>query len=348
MATISRTVERRTAPSRRTALEERPWFDSLMTALLGWFLCGIVLDGWAHSHGKVDSSFFTPWHAVFYSGFVMAIAPLALVLAHNRGRGMTWRAAVPAGYGPALLGGAIFAFGGVFDMIWHTLFGIEQGAEALLSPSHLTLIGGMLLMLSAPLRVAWLRPTTARPRLVALIPALLSLCYCITLLAFATEYAHPYVNILAARWTDQREIAVGITGVIIQSALLIGFVLFALRRWHLPPGSLTLVLGLNALLISPLDDHYFVIVTSLIAGVLGDLLIHFLRPTLASPWRLRLFAVALPVIIFACYFGAIARLYGINWSIHVWTGTIVLGGAVGLLLSYLVLPPPVPDQVAEL
>jgi hypothetical protein len=25
---------------------------------------GIFLDGWAHAHGRVDESLFTPWHAV--------------------------------------------------------------------------------------------------------------------------------------------------------------------------------------------------------------------------------------------------------------------------------------------
>jgi hypothetical protein len=35
-----------------------------------WFVAGLYLDGWAHNHGKVDNTFFTPWHAVFYSGYV--------------------------------------------------------------------------------------------------------------------------------------------------------------------------------------------------------------------------------------------------------------------------------------
>ena len=35
-----------------------------------WYFSGLVLDGWAHTHGEVDASFFTPWHALFYSGFI--------------------------------------------------------------------------------------------------------------------------------------------------------------------------------------------------------------------------------------------------------------------------------------
>ncbi len=44
-------------------------FDWVMVILLALFLGGLHVDGWAHAHGKVDQSFFTPWHALFYSSF---------------------------------------------------------------------------------------------------------------------------------------------------------------------------------------------------------------------------------------------------------------------------------------
>ncbi|MEZ4662018.1 MAG: hypothetical protein R2911_31090 [Caldilineaceae bacterium] len=37
----------------------------------------------------------------------------------------------------------------------------------------------------------------------------------------------------------------GVTGLMITAALLMGPVLLLLRRWHLPPGSLTLIWGVN-------------------------------------------------------------------------------------------------------
>jgi hypothetical protein len=45
--------------------------QDLVTVLLAtWLIGGLGLDGWAHStlEGRVES-FFTPWHAVFYTGW---------------------------------------------------------------------------------------------------------------------------------------------------------------------------------------------------------------------------------------------------------------------------------------
>jgi hypothetical protein len=44
----------------------------LITVLLGtWLMLGLFLDGYAHTN-FIDEleSFLTPWHAVFYSGFI--------------------------------------------------------------------------------------------------------------------------------------------------------------------------------------------------------------------------------------------------------------------------------------
>ncbi len=35
-----------------------------------WLLAGLSLDGWAHRNRPELESFFTPWHAVFYAGFI--------------------------------------------------------------------------------------------------------------------------------------------------------------------------------------------------------------------------------------------------------------------------------------
>jgi hypothetical protein len=35
-----------------------------MSLLSAWLVGGLFPDGWAHAHGRVDQSFFTPWHTV--------------------------------------------------------------------------------------------------------------------------------------------------------------------------------------------------------------------------------------------------------------------------------------------
>src|SRR5262245_5576109 len=94
-------------------------FDAIAVVLSGWFIFGMFLDGWAHNHGRVDNTFFTPWHAVLYSGF----AAMGLFLVGNHFRnvisGSRWLKALPAGYMPALVGVLIFGAAGVSDFGWH-------------------------------------------------------------------------------------------------------------------------------------------------------------------------------------------------------------------------------------
>ncbi len=170
-------------------------FDAAMISLSTWLLGGLFLDGWAHAHIFGLDSFFTPWHAVFYSGALAVAAFLAGSLWHYHAQGYAWWCALPAGYAPSLLGMAIFGFSGLGDLFWHTRFGIEVGVAALLSPTHLGLGLGIGLIVTGPLRAAWQRPDPApRPGWAALLPMLLSLTYLLSLLTFITEYVHPYIG----------------------------------------------------------------------------------------------------------------------------------------------------------
>ena len=133
--------------------------------------------------------------------------------------------------------------------------------------------------------------------------------------------------------------ALGAAGIIVQAALLIGILLLGLCGATLPVGSLTLIVGLNAVLLSFLQDQYRLIPGAILAGVLCDILLWRLRPRIGRPGSIRLFSVAVPVIAYACYFLSLQLTTGIGWSIHLWLGTIVVAGIIGLLMSYLVLPP---------
>lgn len=164
-------------------------FDWAIVALGGWLIGGVHLDGWAHNHHPDLETFFTPWHAVLYSGFFALFLTLLFIFARNLGRGYPWQRALPVGYNLSLIGTCVFLIGGGLDLIWHQIFGIEANTEALLSPTHLILATGGILMVSGPLRAAWQRP--------AMLPALLALTFVVALLAFFTQFAHPQVDTLA-------------------------------------------------------------------------------------------------------------------------------------------------------
>src|SRR5918992_2170806 len=125
-------------------------YDWTVVLLSAWYVGGLYLDGWAHHHIPQLESFFTPWHAVFYSGFLALAGFLMATLLRNHAKGYPWRQAVPSGYEFSAMGVLIFVAGGLGDMVWHELFGIEADVEALLSPTHLVLALGGTLILSGP------------------------------------------------------------------------------------------------------------------------------------------------------------------------------------------------------
>jgi Tol biopolymer transport system component len=164
------------------------WLMGVLSALL---VVGIVVDGWAHTHGKVDQSFFTPWHALLYSMMALNGLVLGSLAVRNLRRGHFPRRALPYGYGLSLVGVILFAAGGVLDLLWHTVFGIEADLDALLSPTHLILAVAAMLIFSGPLRsIGRQYDRTARGwlRVGPVVPALLAI---LILFGFFLAYAQP-------------------------------------------------------------------------------------------------------------------------------------------------------------
>ena len=161
----------------------------LVTMLFGgWLMIGLFIDGWAHNNRPELETFFTPWHALFYSGF-LATAGWILWQTERRRHGRSLLRAAPPGYALALVGIGLFVVGGLGDMVWHEVFGIEQDIDALFSPTHILLFVGVVLILSAPLRAAWGDPAgDPAPSYRAFLPVTLSLALTATLVAFMFMY----------------------------------------------------------------------------------------------------------------------------------------------------------------
>jgi hypothetical protein len=338
-------------------------YDALIAGLCLVFQGGAYLDVWAHVHRPELETFFTPWHAVLYSGFfAVAVATAAPLVLGRRARGGSWSSALPAGYDWSLVGVLVFVLGGILDMLWHVAFGVEADVEALLSPSHLVLALGSTLIFTGPLRAAWRRVDH-----VASWPAVLSLGFLLSSFSFWTQYAHhftrpwpaignrPTTQVFAAVAPDPLfrnapiqnlyvAHALGVAGVVLQSALIAAIVLLALRRWgpRLPVGAFAVIFGLNALMVCASRDQWSLVPGAIIAGLVADLLVRRLAPSLAQPGRLRVVAGAIPAVYFALYFLGIALSRGVWWSLPLWSGAIVLAGTVGWLASWLVAPPMIP------
>ena len=338
-------------------------YDAVMAGLCGVFQAGAYLDLWAHVHRPELETFFTPWHAVLYSGFLAVAVGTAVPMALRRPPAVSWSKALPAGYDLSLVGVLVFFLGGVLDMLWHTVFGVEADVEALLSPSHLVLALGSTLMLTGPLRAAWRRTTSAG----ASWPAVLSLTYLLSSLTFWTQYAHqlgrpwpasgnrPTSAVFAVvapdplfRGIEIQSVfvahALGVASILLQAALLAGVVLLALWRWGsaLPAGTFTVLCGLNALMVGVARDQYALVPPAIAAGIVIDVLVRRLRPSRARPLSFRVVAFGAPAVYFALFFWTLGITRGLWWSVPLWSGAIVLAGIAGWLLSWLLLPPPVP------
>src|SRR5690349_14190348 len=82
-----------------------------VTLSAAWFGAGLYLDGWAHTH-ELPDTFFTPWHGMIYSGFLLAALFLVSTFARRRWLGQL----MPTGYGLSLVGVGLFLIGGAADL----------------------------------------------------------------------------------------------------------------------------------------------------------------------------------------------------------------------------------------
>ena len=156
-----------------------------------------------------------------------------------------------------------------------------------------------------------------------------------------TQVAHPIVYLWGGRsapgahgWLWQ---AMGVVGMLWDSGLLMGFLLLTIRRWTLPAGACTLVVGLNAVAMGLLYHRAYLfhpVVAQAIVALGADGVYAWLQPSVQRPRAWRLFAFLVPGLLTTLHFGALGLTVGVWWSVHLWAGMIVLTGLVGLMWLY--------------
>jgi hypothetical protein len=341
------------------------WREDVVTVALGtWLMAGLAVDGWAHNNLARLETFFTPWHALFYSGFTVTGAWILWISWRRRQPGRLLTDAIPEGYGLGVVGLALFGLGGVGDMIWHTIFGIEADIDALLSPTHLLLYLGAILILTSPLRAAWVRPGGTMG-MKEFAPVLMSAALASGLTAFMFMYLSPFLDLdmsaletgfLREAFAGGNEgfahflnLRAGIAAIVLTTFILYSPALLLLRRWQTPMLSFTVMFAVVATLIQAVGafSRPWLIAVAAIGGLGADLLAAKLRPSVDRPASFRLFAGLAPMLLWAVYVGATALTEGLGWELEVWTGVIIWSGILGLGLSVLMLPPAMPDRATE-
>jgi hypothetical protein len=327
--------------------------DTITVLLALWLMIGLFVDGWAHNNLDQLETFLTPWHALFYSGFTATALWIASLVARQRSAGRTWREAIPRGYEAAVVGVIVFGIGGVGDWLWHTIFGIEVSIDALLSPTHLVLLTGMLLIFSGPLRSAWADPVEPQG-LRSFMAPLLAVTLSASLMTFFFMYASGlntdfpvmlYIPETDANW---EWVALGVLSILWTTLLLVGPMVFLMRRWTPPFGSFTLMFSVVGVLMAsifafetPLD-----IIPAVVAGLAADVLVRIVRAGPANPRGVRWTAALTPLVLWSSRFVGLEAVGGIGWPPEVWSGTIVFGVLLGLGLALLAFPPRLPAPLA--
>lgn len=327
--------------------------EDAVTVLVGaWLIAGLFSDGWAHHNVPELEGFFTPWHGVLYLGLALA----GLWFFRLGGGGLRWHRRLPRGYGWGAVGILVFAAGGLSDMAWHLAFGVEEGIDALLSPSHLVLFVGGLLILTSAVRSRWSAGDVGSRVAVAaltLVTALVSffLLYVSEFVANAPTDAFRRLPEGHPRHTEaELPATAGVAGFLVTTALLVVPLAWVWRRGRTPRGLPTSLVGVTAWLSAAVLDLERTAVTGALGATVGAVLAEAVlartevRLPASSPLRLPVLAVAAVTPVWTLHVAALAVGVGLAWPVELWSGVIVLSALGAAALAALASPSPPPTS----
>lgn len=350
-----------TPPAGGTTVERHATIaQDAVTVLIGlWLIGGLFSDGWAHHNVPELEGFFTPWHGALYFGLLLAGAWFAWL---GRAGGLRWYRHVPAGYGWGVVGIGVFASGGLADMAWHLAFGVEAGIDALLSPSHLVLFTGGLLILTSAVRSRWGSGDIASPvamGALTLVTALVSffLLYVSEFTANAPTIAFSALPERHPRHTaSELPATAGLGGFLITTALLIVPLVWTWQRGRAPRGLLTMVVALTAWLSAAVVDLDRAAVFGAAGATFGAIVGEFALDWLENrglPSRLRVPVLAAAAIIptWTVHMASLAAGVGLAWPVELWSGAVIVSGLAAAAIGGLAVsapPTPTTDPAARI
>jgi hypothetical protein len=326
--------------------------EDAVTAFFGALLVGGVLtDAWAHTNRLATiESFFTPWHAMLYTGFAATAAWTVWLAYRRRTSARWWREAWPAGYAVGAVGAAMFAIGGLGDMAWHTVFGIEVGLKTALSPSHLLLDVGAVVLLTSPLR-SWWAAGSGGLRAVA---GMVSMGLGVTMATVLLLNVSPFSPLVGDAPTQPYEPGLTNEGhltavrafasyVIMTLVLVVPFLLAHRRRATF--GVATALVGfVSAFAVLTFDlptTQLTAAVAALVAAALADLAVVRLDAVRGpdAPWRLPIAGATVAGLVWSGHLLGVHIAAGVRWPPEIWAGTVVICALVAGLLGGLATRP---------
>ncbi len=313
--------------------------DTVTTVAGVMLVAALFSDGWAHANVPELEGFFTPWHAALYYSFAVNALWVASLARRSAG--------LPVGYGWGAIGIVTFAVGGVLDMLWHLLLGVESGIDALVSPSHLVLLVGGTLLLTSALRSRWSAGDTTS--VVAQGSLALASAVAAFFLIYVVEFASaapaiPYLRLpegTPGHVEGELPAIAGLGGFLISTAVMIVPLLLAWRRGRAPRGLVTLIVTVQAWLTTFVVDFPIAAVAGAVGATLGAVAADFCVQRLdVPPWphqglRLPTLAAITSALVWTGHLIAIAVVPGLAWPPELWSGVVVLASMGAAVLGAL-------------
>lgn len=309
---------------------EAPWLFALMVAntIAAVGLFGDIARHVSIGIANVEQDFLSGWHLVLYGG----VAGVALVLgvfaiAHGP--------RAPIVLLPGASGGlAALTLGGIVDAIWHELFGVEASFQALVSPPHLVIFAGLVLLVVAPVAAVAVGPHVRLDAARSLVLAL-SVTSLLLVISLFTGYLTPliggsefqagaYVESLVGTSYLDYDTARGLA-VTLWFGTLLSLVVVLVRARTAPlAGTWTVAFGLLGLapLIATGKVAWPITAGLVVFGILSDLGATRSRP---HPLATGVAAAAM----WAAMFAVIGRRGDLIWTRELWSGVIATGFLVG-------------------
>lgn len=329
--------------------------EDVIMMLLGILsLGGGSTDVWAHTNKLSQikpEGFFTPYHAMLYAGLITTSGwtfYLAFKRRFDPGVTKWWKDGWPVGYRLGGVGALCVLFGGWGDMMWHTAFGVETGLDAQLSPTHLVIFLGVILLCSSPMRSWWASGDGMGVRAVVALfsttfPAVMGVHSFTFLSAFGSQApTRQYVH--DTNGPSETAVVAGFNSYIVTTALLLIPILWTLRRKP-APGVITAVFSIGALfemIRYEFPRTQFIAAGFAIAGaVLADAAVAHLdrRRGWNAPLRLPAIGAITPLLVWGMHMLGLEVADKLRWSAELWCGTLVMVAALGGLLGGLAAAP---------
>jgi hypothetical protein len=350
----------------RSLLDDPRVFDAVVVLLATWFLLSAYVVAWAYvirpqvvpdvaSAGLIAVS--ASWFGL--TGF------LFFAFGRGLGAGRPWNRALPDGYVGTLAAALVFGAAWIADAsFWEPFFAKNQiGLQALFTPPHLVEIAAAAVMVSGPVRAAARRGETTA----SAVP-LISVALLLSVLTFATQFAHPLIDPWASKAFQYRvELqAIGLTWVadnlgvaslLAQASILVATGLLLNSAFRLRFGSLMLVFAINGVFVTITKQGYQLLPVAILTGLAADVWLWWSRR-----WPGRRGA-SLGAVISGSFallsILAVALLPGgLAWSFSLSSAAVLaammLGWLMGRLLpaglpfAMVLLPTPVPGAPAEI